>query len=258
MKRSLSALLLLLSFAHLTYGQTKNARERAGLFGPVKSVRLETSKIQERDGQPVETRRNPESIILYDERGNEIEKSVYFNGVFQSKFISTFDGQGEKTETQYNAAGAVTSRSILKFDKSGRSLEYAVYNPNGSLLRRNTYMYDDRGNLREDLWDDLNNPALSARTVYSYDNTGRLTGRTLYGADNVLRQEIEFTGTGSKVVALNGDGSIKYTESIEPSRLSFEYDAHRNWIKRSHRRAIVEPDKTTELIEVTYRKITYH
>ena len=256
MGKPLAALLLLLSLIHLSNGQTNNAREQAGLLGPVKSVHLETSKIQERDGQPVESGRNLESVIRYDERGNEIEKTIYFNGVFQSKSISTSDEQG-RTETHHNAAGAITGRSIVKVGKWGRTLEYAIYNSNGSLLRRSTYLYDQHGRLREQFRDDAS-PALSYRIVYSYDDTGQFIGQRYYDANNVLKQEVESNGVGAKVVAYNGDGSIEHTENAEHSRVSFEYDARRNWIKRSHGRTIVKSNETIELVEVIYRKITYH
>lgn len=52
--------------------------------------------------------------------------------------------------------------------------------------------------------------------------------------------------------------SVAVYWDAKPADDSFEYDPQGNWTKRSHRRKVTESGKTTEFLEVTYRKITYH
>jgi YD repeat-containing protein len=257
MRKPLGALLLLLSFAHLADAQTRNAREKAGLRGLVKSVRLETSKIQERDGEEVESRRALESITRYDETGNEIEESIYANGVFQGKIISGYDAQGDFTRTHYNPQGALTARSIGKYDRLGRATELSNYNANGNLTRRVTYVYNDFGKLAEQTDVNHSYPAFSSRTIHLYDEAGNPTISRVYDADGVLRIENAHTHEGVYIVQHEKDGSTTL-EDAKHADLSFEFDAQGNWTKRSHRRKIIAPGKTREIVEVTYRKITYH
>jgi YD repeat-containing protein len=257
MRKPLAALLLLLSFAYFADAQTRNVREKAGLFGPVKSVRLETSKIRERDGEQVESPRALESITRYDEMGNEIDQSIYFNGVLQGKIISVYDAQGNFTQTHYNAEGAVTARSIVKYDGAGKVTELSTYNANGSLTRKVTYVRNDLGKLTEEIAVDYVRPALSYRIVHFYDEAGKPTMDRVYDADGVLKQESVHTSAGTDVITHKKDGSTKLWDA-KLADLSFEYDSQGNWTKRSHRRKIIESNKTTEVVEVTYRKITYH
>jgi len=255
--KRLGALLLLLSLTCLADAQTRNAREKAGLSGAVKSVRLETSKIHERGGKQIESRHALESITLYDETGNEIEQSIYADGVFQGKIISGHDGQGGFTRTHYNTEGAVAARSIVKYDRSGREIDYSTYNANGNLLRKVIYLRDDFGKLTEEIAFDYSNPAFSSRIVHFYDEAGNLTMGRVYDADGALRQESVHTRAGFNVVHHNKDRSTRLWDA-NLADLSIEYDSWGNWTKRSHRRKIIESGKTTEFVEVTYRKITYH
>lgn len=257
MGKRLGALLLLLSLNCLADAQTKNAREKAGLAGQVKTVRLETSKISEQDGQPVESRKLLESITSYDAQGNEIEQAIYANGVFQGKIISGYDSQGSFTRTRYDAEGVITERSIVKYDRSGRETELSNYNADGNLTRRVTYVCDDLGKLTEEISVNYVHPAYSSRIVYFYDEAGKLTMNRVYDADGVLRQENAHTSAGINVVQHKKDGSTTL-EDAKHADLSIEYDSEGNWTKRSHRRKIIESGKTKEFVEVTYRQITYH
>jgi hypothetical protein len=257
MMKRLGVLLLLLSLTCLADAQTRNAREKAGLVGQVKTVRLETSRIHEQDGQRVESRRLLESITSYDAQGNEIEQAIYANGIFQGKIISGYNAQGDFTRTHYNAEGAVMALSIIKYDKSGRETELSNYNANGNLSRRVTYVRNDLGKLVEEIDVNHSHPAFSSRTVYSYDEAGELIMDRVYDADGVLRQENAHTSVGTNVVQHNEDGSATL-EDARLADLSIEYDTQGNWTKRSHRRKFIKSDQTKEVVEVTYRKITYH
>lgn len=257
MRKPLVALLLLLSFAHLADAQTRNAREKAGLRGAVKSVRLESSEIHEQEGKQVESRRALVSVTRYDETGNEMEESIYANGVLQGKIISGYVAQGDFTRTHYNPRGAITARSIAKYDGSGKITELAAYDANGTLTRKVIYAHSDLGNLTEQIDVHYNRPALSSRTVYFYDETGNPTLSRVYDADGVLKYENSHTSAGVNVVQHKKDGSTTLEEA-KLADISFEYDSQGNWTKRSHRRRINESGQTREVVEVTYRKITYH
>lgn len=257
MRKQLCALLLLLSFAHLADAQTRNARERAGLRGPVKSVRLETSKIHEQDGEPVESRRALESVTRFDETGNEMEEAIYADGVLNHKIISGYDAQGDFISTRYNSEGVVVARSIVKYDGAGRETEFSAYNTNGDLTRRVTYVRDDLGKLIEEIAFDRFHPSRSHRTAHFYDKAGKRTLSKLYDADGVLKQENAHARGETNVVQHNKDGSTTHW-GTKLSDLTIEYDSQGNWTKRALRRNFIESGQTKEFVEVTYRKITYH
>jgi antitoxin component YwqK of YwqJK toxin-antitoxin module len=257
MSKQVGALLLFFIISSTSFAaQKKTGREKAGLFGPVETVRLEQSEIREQDGIPVESPRRLESVTTYDEKGNEIELSNYFNGTLQNKRTTAYDYPGNITWTYYNPKGAVMSRTIIKSDDSERTTGIFTYDANDSLTCQQNYVYDQRGNLLESSSSFINNRALSSKTVHTYDDEGRPTATRVYDANGILKQESAHTRAGTKVVTHNKDGSTKKWEA-NFSDLSFEFDSHGNWTKRSHRRKITESGKITELIEVTYRSITY-
>ncbi|MCA1564663.1 MAG: hypothetical protein LC803_03190 [Acidobacteria bacterium] len=260
MSKHPGALLLLFFFiissTSFAIAQKKTDREKAGLFGPVETVSLEQSKIREQDGIPVESRRRLESVTVYDEKGYEIEQSHYSNGTLQNKRTTAYDYPGNITWTYYNPEGAVMSRTIIKSDDSGRTTGIFAYDAGGSLTCQQNFVYDQRGNLLESSSSFINNRVLSSKTVHAYDDEGRLMTSRVYDADGVLIQESAHTRAGTKVVTHNKDGSTKKWEA-NISDVSFEFDSHGNWTKRSHRRKITESGKIIELVEVIYRSIAY-
>lgn len=264
-KQACALLLLLILLAPFAYAQTKNGREQAGLLGKVETVRLEKSEIREEDGMPVEGRRVLESVVVYDERGDELEQFSYYKGNFLGKRTTLKDDAGNVTLTHYNHEGIMTSRVVVEFDEAGRTTGSLAYDADGSLSRRIDYVYDRRGKLIEASFNFVKNRAFSTKTVHVYDEAGRRTADRFYDGDNILQREVIYPNVkreiihpgGFAVVQSNKNGSTKLSDA-EPVAPSTEYDSQGNWTKRSERRKIIESGKTIEIVEVTYRKITYH
>jgi hypothetical protein len=249
---------LFILLAPFAVAQTKTGREKAGLRGKVESVRVEKSEIREQEGTPVESNRQLESVVTYDKKGEELEQFFYYNGIFLGKRTTLKDYTGNVTLTHYNHEGIMTGRMIIKYDESGRTTGSLAYDADGNLSRQVNYIYNQWGNLIEASFDFVNNRAFSTRNVYVYDDAGRHTADRFYDGDGVLKREIIYPDRGRSVDSPNQNGSTTKLADAVPFDPSDEYDSQGNWTKRSQRREIIESGQTREVVEVTYRKITYH
>jgi hypothetical protein len=150
-------MLLLILLAPFAVAQTKTGREKARLLGKVESVRVEKSEIRELVGMPVESKRQLESVVSYDKKGEELEQFFYYNGIFLGKRTTLKDYTGNVTLTHYNHEGIMTDRLIIKYDEWGRTTGSLAYDADGSLSRQVNYIYDRRGNLIEASFHFVNN-----------------------------------------------------------------------------------------------------
>ena len=83
MKKSIPLLALFLISQSVAPAQTSD-KQRAGLSGPVKSVREETAKLRNKDGQVTEGPRVLMQALTFDEHGSIVIKGSYtyeFDGV---------------------------------------------------------------------------------------------------------------------------------------------------------------------------------
>ncbi len=102
-------------------------REQDGYLGPVRRVKTEVSKITSRGGKLVEGPRSTLENVAYDIKGNKSDYDYFPNAVAQLES---------------------TGREAYKYDERGNISEMVVYNPDGSIAKKEvyTYEYDAFGN----------------------------------------------------------------------------------------------------------------
>lgn len=94
-------------------------RERDGLFGPVRRVRVETAKFLMKSGKLTEAQRTLLATATYDLRGNKIDGANYViaDGTATGKEDYKYDGKGNITEmTRRDKGGYIISREIYAYE----------------------------------------------------------------------------------------------------------------------------------------------
>lgn len=285
MRNFLALLVLTLACAHPSTAQTKTDRERAGLIGPVRTVRVETARVSDVSGQFVEGKRALAQFDSFDEKGNVVGSSVFNPDGSPNRKLGwgyTYDTKGRETERTFlNAEGALTSRAVSVYDEQGRKVEMTFYNPSGTVNHIETFAYDDRGKLIREVH--LNPDGTIRNTsIYTYDTGGQLTEWSGHKPDGTLSQRKVSTydqkGRETEWAIYRGDGtpamsqrrsydergnvmeSLRYGNGVLVGRetYTYEFDARGNWVKR---RAVWEALKdgiSQTGREVNYRTITYY
>jgi protein TonB len=121
--RTIPAALLVSSHAAAAnVGDEENDRSRDGLQGPVRRVRIETSKLMSKGGKLTEGARSVLETATYDMKGAKID-TAYFLG----------------------AGGSLTGREVYKYDDKGNIVEMTLFNADGSVLSKEKYEYEFDG-----------------------------------------------------------------------------------------------------------------
>jgi YD repeat-containing protein len=229
MRRKHLLLLLILIIAIVAHGQQKkNDLEQAGLKGKVKTIKVDSAKISNKTGQPVEGKKVTIETTNYGENGMLV-KSVRVDRGERGDYFYSYDASGNRLELIRNSTASSRVKTEFKYDASGNRTEENQTGEAGP-VGKVEYFYDAKGNCVEKKL--YNKQALFARRIYAY------------GADGNPSEEVEYDTKGSIV------GKQSYT---------YELDSTGNWTKRmtsaqgmSNGKQIVEP------AEVTYRTITYY
>lgn len=103
---------------------------------------------------------------------------------YQQRFEFKYDEKKRLTElTLFSSNGEILERSVYKYE--GNQEEKLIYSQNGSLVRRNLYILDDKGNVIEDTGFRADGSVYAKRSYsYEFDSNGNWTKRTSSG--NVL------------------------------------------------------------------------
>jgi antitoxin component YwqK of YwqJK toxin-antitoxin module len=285
MKNFLTLLALTFAWVQPATAQADTDRGRAGLVGPVRTVRAETARASDESGQPAEGERVLTQLLSFDEKGNVTGQSVFNPDGSPNRKLGwgyTYDAEGRESERTFlNAEGALTSRSVSAYDKKGRKTETTFYNPGGPVNHVQTFAYDDRGRVMREVH--LNpDGTIRNSSVYTYDADGRLAERAQYKPDGALIQKriSTYDGKGRETdwAIHRGDGapvmsqkrsydergnvveSVSYVNGAQVSRetSTYEFDARGNWVKRRVAREAVKKGASHTEVEVNYRTITYY
>lgn len=117
---------------------TQSNREQDGLKGLVRRVRVESAKILEKEGKPIEGARELRAIV-------------------------TYDMQGRKIDTVSSPVEAVTllGNAQYSYDDKGNMIEKVLRASNGSILGKENYKYE---------YDELGNWKKMTTSVAVYEN----------------------------------------------------------------------------------------
>lgn len=125
-------------------------------------------------------------IYKYDDKGNKIEKTIYYNGKLDRTVTYKNDIQGNQTEeTRYNANGKLIEKNSYEYGTEGNPIEYAIYNSDGNSKGRYTYEYNDQGNQTEEA-KYYADGKLAWKETYKYSDLGYKIEEARYDADGKL------------------------------------------------------------------------
>jgi hypothetical protein len=123
-----SLLILCLLWNTPILSQTKTDRDRAGLVGPVKSVKAYLVDFFMKDGRIVEGKRRPLQSTTYNSQGNISEKVSYdHTEAITAKYTHTYDAKGWNTGYEEYFATldkslSIPRRHVYTLDEDGRKL----------------------------------------------------------------------------------------------------------------------------------------
>lgn len=193
-----------------------------------------------------------------------VETKIYHATLDQGKFV-----KGEllgTIEEEFDSDSRLTRMVFIPFDPEGRNddPQHQIHN----------YKYNDKGQLMEELVANQDG-GNKFRTVYSYDEGGRLVSELTYEGDDTgfpaRKEYTKYNAEGKPIEGLENDRNkftLKYddhgniTEWVLYSsdnanqmdrriRRHYEYDAGGNWVKQY--RSVENGSRTSELeLETDY------
>jgi hypothetical protein len=191
MQTIIAAFALSLLFLQLGGLGKKTDREFDELIGPVRFVRVDTEDVRDQHGNPKDNTRSLERIAAYDLNGRMTEEIVGVGGnCAASRHVFSYDTEGNRTETVYWGKDAVPGnktdpaqpqgspverKQVFKLNKSGERSEVDEYDDAGRLLGKTLYKYDDQGRVREITEESNSN---SHRCEFKYNDSGLPSQKT--------------------------------------------------------------------------------
>jgi antitoxin component YwqK of YwqJK toxin-antitoxin module len=124
-------------------------------------------------------------VIIWDDKGNSLERRDYNLGVLYRKWVFTNDNRGNVLETRrYNATDSITDIFVYRLDKKGNDIEVLRYNGADSLIFKTLRFHNDFGDvLEETVYDSAGN--LLTKTTRQYNDRRILAEENVYrSADN--------------------------------------------------------------------------
>jgi len=246
----------------------KTDKEREGLFGSVKTVYVEIGKMsKDGSGKWVSGPRMPWLSTTYDLKGNRIEEDQLYNEeALNFKSVFVYDSKGipkEGVETDFK--GTVVFKWHYTRETALKIKEKRVF-PNGKLFSTSVYLYEDSGNLIEE----VRSHSLSENSfkwTYTYDGAGRMLEESFY----LIRSKPLLNQKG---LSLNYKSVYRYGKEGHPTekihfgptgvvesnkRYRYKFDAEGNWISQTAWESFDRSGTTIlEPTEVTFRKIKYY
>src|SRR5262249_52431215 len=204
------------------------------------------AQIEVKDGKEVEVWRRPHQKVVYDQRGNEIER-INFNrsGSIENRAVHAIDANGRVSgwkEYEVDAGGSgerLTAWSEWLYDKTGNRVETRVYNDKGLTLQIMA-SYNAAGLVIEETMIE-DGGAWKQTKKYGYDSNGYRTS-TLVNNTNGRTELIEeaHDKTGNLI-------SYKYSgpDDQNDSIVKYVFDAKGREIERSGEDSIAKSKVVT-------------
>lgn len=232
--------------------------KKAGLYGRVKMVRVESAKFHYREGGWVEGARHFASTARYNEKGDLAEEVFYKpSGLLAVRVVYTYDSQGRHAEEAVFKGEAVQpSRLVYHHNPSGQVVEKMVYRADGAFDWKVLLTYDDSGNKKEVAVYQADG-SLSARRVYRHDREGNEVEETVHSSDALVSRGVyTYDGKGNRTEELfslpKGTVSARYL-------YAYLFDEVGNWTMRTRSGIDLESGNVDfEQSNITYRTILYY
>lgn len=186
-----------------------------------------------------------------DSNDNDLYNLLGLKGDVESVVVSSYDILNIFGKEQ---VGNIRYKTIYRFNKQGNLTELCDYNSKDQLCSRDTYTYDDNGDIIEHCSYSNNSDNWDYRHIYTYDNKGYKIREEIFQYDNNANlsykctyyydkkgREIEFCRYNSE-----GDKTYKYTS---------KYDNKSNLIENKFYdiENMIETPTSIKKYEITYR-----
>ena len=121
--------------------------------------------------------------IKYDDKGSLTERCTYdINKKIVSRITFTSPADNQIEEMDYDAGGAIVSKTIIVFNDKGKELSSVQTNPQGKLITSVKNTYDDRGNIIEKIYKDF----YSKKVKFEYNDKDLLIVQELFDEQGLL------------------------------------------------------------------------
>lgn len=226
MKIKISLFLLILLWIIPVTAQNKKETDsrREGLSGTVKKLEAYLVEFLLKDGRLVEAKR-PWFTNQYSVEG-ELSERIGYNehGAISGRYVYTFDEKGRNTG--YKEFANILSKNltvprkhIYTLDENGNTIEYSVFDSDGTRAGRFVNKYDEKGNIIEERHY-YHTGAIGGKTISTYNENGKLTGKTYLNSDGNLTGKISFI--------VDGNGQIieetRYQGETLKYKMFYKYD----------------------------------
>jgi hypothetical protein len=218
-------------------------RERDGLKGSVKTVRVQQATIVRENGKQTTGPLMLISVISYDQSGYRTELALYdHNGALNRRIAYEYDPQTKKRSSlkSYNSQNVMVRKINDKYGPNGMKISSTIFdfNEDGSVFRRTELTHGPMGELLQ---------------VAEFDSEGNIVKK-----NNPLMEESK-----SENVASAGSPYENKEQPVLVTTTAGEYfdlDSHGNWTRgQTHvtfRAYVSGANVKTE--EWMYREITYY
>ncbi|HKA18816.1 MAG TPA: hypothetical protein VKN18_11050 [Blastocatellia bacterium] len=203
----------------------KTDRERQGLKGPVKSVRVETAEFEERDGQIVEKPWLSDNTN-FNQDGWIIEHVFRNPDGSEWRTVNDYSEAGKLQATKiYDASMLLNSEVRYIYDDQLRLVSEQHHNPDGIVTTPTTYAYDQGRKVKIEDFDfsresnvmigvEGTNTCISAadakRVETHYDDQGEAVAVTVFNSDGMVVSRIEIVrdALGNPLEEIQYEGDV--------------------------------------------------
>jgi hypothetical protein len=239
------------------YSQFSPRKQDDLFFGSIRLVKVESSLFSRTEGHLLEGPIRRFVVSKYDRRGRIVKRTIYApDGSLSGneRYIYT-PGSNLARVVFYDAKGGVILTGFQENKKGKRRRQITLYDIDGSILGRETVIYNKEGRAIEILdGEDLNNPVL--KTTYRYNEEEDTTEAVYYNRDGLpFSRKVEIhDGKGNLIqrdyYTLDGELSGSHI-------FTYEFDEIGNWIKMTQWRKEGEGLEQYP-VGITYRSILYY
>jgi len=264
----------------------KTDRERDGLHGPVKSVKIWRTESERENGELVEGERIPVAEVAYNRDGYRtlVRQFTLSGGTFSERSVEygkpgeisleVIDHRepGESGTWSYNRIGnkatavftnpegeVVQSRRMVE-DQKGRIIDDRKFGAEGEEFYRIEATYEDSNLIETKRFE---HGQYEGRVERKYDDEGRLVEE--FRRDSFdspySRSVFEYNELGdvSRLREYRWVGAEQEETLFNDFRYTYEYDDHGNWVRRiddvTYR---AERGRMRDAVETAIREITYY
>ena len=248
MTHILVALILLVAGNQVSITIIETDRQHDGFVGPVKKVFVQRSPLSG-GNYPVGSRCR-QMTKVYNQYGRLMQHSLYPGscGSDEIRYEFSYTPGGDRIEKSQKIRGGGSpppppvalgstpdtdkgeKRMWFMFERlSGKIIESASYRPNGKIINKTKYTYDDKGRMRE---------------VTVRDRRGRVSSRRVYGYSGDERVPSSFAH-------YDGKGNVYERTTYS----DYEFNSRGDWVSRKE---AAEERLNRRSVSLTVREIEYY